>query len=792
MDSSRADVAPSAGAQGRAAPSLATPRLEGLLDRLRSTLLRSVWLHGLGTVVAAAAAWLFFMYAADRLLKLPAAIRIFHAFVLTGGTVYLLQRTFVRHVRSVPDREGLAILAQRALPGDTPREDLFVSALQLPASVPADAPARELVASVTARAEELAGRADLGRITDAAGPRGRLAAALGAVALLTVTLSAEPAMAKIFAARMLGADVPWPRATTLYVSVPADAPGLEVRLPDPETVVVRAARGSDIPLLVRAEGVVPAIVTATFDSGAAIDIGATGPDTFRTIIPSVQEPLAVRVTGGDDQRGVPVVRIDVLEPPDITALAFAIEPPEYTGLPRRIETDTKVTALAGSRVTVHVETDPSDATGIARTFPDDRVVDLVAAPFPVASTDAGAEAPAERAGLSFEEIVDQSLRFRIELRDSSGLENPDPALFGIEVVPDRRPELIVLAPGRAEAEVVEGGVLPLRVLVRDDFGVGDATWEARDAATDAPLRSAPFTLRDATEALEGAEGRARVALLGSELLEVATLSPEAPLVVGQMVVLASTVRDTRAPDPNESKASPILVRVVSADEFLRGQRDGLGRAAEEVERLDRRLEQTGRQLGTFVSAMSGDDAEIPEASSLVSVTNEARRLQGDLRSVARDLSGLAADMVYSRLDGRSAGLEARLVELTFGSSERSFQEDAWRAIADELSQGGLGSPERAGDLVRIVGLALQACGPRSEDWIASLEGVRASSGIEETRVALADATQRMQDLRATMDQLMGELGEWDSLQSILSLTRDILSRQKNLNERTRKTAETGK
>ncbi|MEM9381771.1 MAG: hypothetical protein AAGB93_17585 [Planctomycetota bacterium] len=788
MNSSRADVGP-----GTGAPSLATPRLEAFLARLRSTLLRSVWLHGLGTVVAAAAAWLVFMYAADRLLKLPAAIRIVHVLALVGGTAYLLQRTFVRHVRSVPDREGLAILAQRALPEDAPREDLFVSALQLPASVPVDAPARELVASVTARAEDLAGRADLGRITDARGPRGRLAAALSAVALLTVALAAEPAMARIFAARIFGAEVPWPRATTLFVSVPADAPGLEVRLPDEDTVVVRAARGSDIPLVVRAEGVVPAIVTATFDSGAAIDIGANGPDTFRTILPSVQEPMSVRVTGGDDLRGVPVVRIDVLEPPDITDLAFAIEPPEYTGLPRRVETETKVTALAGSRVTVYVETDPADATGVARTFPDDRVVDLVAAPFPGAGTgDPSESAAAPREGLSFSEIVDQSLRFRIELRDASGLENPDPALFGIEVVPDRRPELIVLAPGRAEAEVVEGGALPLRALVRDDFGVGDATWEARDAATDAPLRSAPFTLRSAEEALEGAEGRARVALLGAELLEIATLSPDAPLVVGQMVVLSASVRDTRAPEPNESRASPILVRVVSADEFLRGQRDGLSRAAEEVERLDRRLEQTGRQLGTFVSAMSGDDAEIPEASNLVSVTNEARRLQGDLRSIARDLSGLAANMVYSRLDGRSAGLEARLVELTFGSSERSFQEDAWRAIADELGQGGLGSPERAGDLVRIVGLALQACGPRSEEWIASLEDVRASTGIEDTRVALADATRRMQDLRDTMDQLMGELGEWDSLQSILSLTRDILGRQKNLNERTRKTAETGK
>ncbi len=790
-----------AGSSETGASRNASPRLDALLDRLRAALLRNVWLFGLGTVVAAAAAWLVFMYSADRLLKLPAPIRIGHARVLAGGTIYLLRRTFLRHVRALPDRTGLAMLAQRALPADEPGEDLFVSALQLPAATPADAPSADLVALVVSRAEELTARADLTRVTDPRGPRGRLVAALAAVAVLTVTFASEPALARIFASRMLGANVPWPRATTLITTVPTDAAGIEVSQPEPGILVVRAARGSDIPLLITAEGDIPELVTATFESGAAIDIGPSGPDTFRTVIPSVQEPTTIRIRGGDDDRGLPEIRIVVLQPPDITALAFSIEPPAYTGLPHRIETDTKVSALAGSHVTVHVETDPSDATGIARMFPEDRVVTLTAEPFPTTigrfsapagQADTEEAEPAERVGMAFSQVVDQSLRFRIELLDSGGLANPDPALFGIEVVPDRRPELILLAPGNANSTIVESGVIPLRILVRDDFGIEDVTWEVRTAIDDAELLSAPLALRDAPEALEGVEGRARQARLGSTLLEIAALSPDVPLTIGQIIVLQSSVRDTREPDANETKGSPVMIRVVSADEFQRGQRDGLSRAAEEVERRARSLEQSGRQLAVLVSAMSGDDAEIPEASDLVTVTNGARRLQGDLRSIARDLSGLASDMIYSRLDARSSGLETRLLELTTSSAERSFQEDAWRTIADDLAQGALGSPERAGDLVRIVGLALNACGPRSEAWITSLEGVRSATGIEDTRTALAESAQRMVELRDTLDQLSGELGEWDSLQSILSLTRDILSRQKNLNERTRKSAETGR
>ena len=64
----------SASPEARAGVRVETPRLDALLRRLRGALSRGVLLHGLGTVVAAAASWLLFMYAADRLLRLPAAL----------------------------------------------------------------------------------------------------------------------------------------------------------------------------------------------------------------------------------------------------------------------------------------------------------------------------------------------------------------------------------------------------------------------------------------------------------------------------------------------------------------------------------------------------------------------------------------------------------------------------------------------------------------------------------------------------------------------------------------------
>lgn len=766
-----------------------TPLLNALLRRLRGSLSRGVLLHGVGTVLAAGAAWLLFMYAADRLLRLPAPVRILHLAVLAGGTLYLLRRSLFQHVRALPGRPELAMLAERAVDRDR-RQDLFVSAVQLDGSVPADSPAAELVRDVAARAEALAASVDLRRVTDGRGPRRRMATALVALAAATAGLSAEPAMARIFAARMLGANVAWPRATTLEVSVPDDAPGLEVRRPDQETILVRAARGSDVPLIVTALGDKPEFVTVTFESGTSIEVGPSGPGQYRTLLPSLQESTSLTVVGGDDDRGVPKIVVEVLQPPDIAGLAFVIEPPAYAGLPIRTESETKVSVLAGSRVTVHVKTDPADATGIARTFPDDQVRELESVPFPrLGPAPTEGDAPAPSPGLSFSDVMVQSLRFRVELTDAAGLGNPDPALFGIEVVPDRRPELLVLAPGRSETEVVEGGVVPLRVLVRDDFGVGGVRLEGRDAATDEVLDSRPLEVTMVADPTTASEGRTRVAALASNPMEVKALFPSAESLVGSVTALFIEAKDTREPEPNVSRTSALLVRVVSTDEFMRGQRDGLSAAAEAVERLDRTMEPAKRDLEALLASLSGDAAELPDPGALVRAANEARRQRGDLRSIARDLSGLAAAMIYSRLDERSGALERRLSELTAASTERSFDDEAWAAISDELAAGQLGNPERAGDLVRIVGIALEATGPRMEAWISSLEAVRDAGDLESASNALAEADLRLTELRATMDRLTGELGEWDSLQSVLSLTRDILSRQKNLKERTRKAAE---
>src|SRR6185295_19157262 len=142
---------------------------------------------------------------------------------------------------------------------------------------------------------------------------------------------------------------------------------------DPDAdIVVRVARGSDVPVVVRASGLVPDEVVLHFPDDHELGLGASGGSSFRTILRACQENVDFYVTGGDDTDEHPRERLVVLQPPDVAGLAISIEPPAYSGLAARTEFDRDVEVLAGSKVRVHVLTDPPEATGIVRLLPDDR------------------------------------------------------------------------------------------------------------------------------------------------------------------------------------------------------------------------------------------------------------------------------------------------------------------------------------------------------------------------------------------------------------------------------------
>ena len=493
--------------------------------------------------------------------------------------------------------------------------------------------------------------------------------------------------------------------------------------------------------------------------------------------------MSFHVTGGDDDRRHQVVRVTVLQPPDVGGVAWTVTPPGYSGLEPFVAHAPDVQVLAGSSVTVHLLPDPPEATGHAHLFPGDARVPLTPAPFPTAD---GEGSP--QGGLAFPLEAELSQRISFELTDDTGLPNPDPGLFALTVIEDRRPEVLMLAPGRADVDVVLGGAVPLRVRVEDDFGVAALDWDTRAVQDpDEPLTQGALAARPLEETSAAFSG-ARVALVASALLEVDQLAGATPTQEGMQLYLQVLARDVREPSANETPSAPVRLRVVSGDEFLRNLQEQLARASESARRVYELAEDKERLHRDLLATATGESPD-EALGDLASMQHGMRRVQGDARALARDLAHVAEGLVYSRLDTRGAALIGALEDAHADTFDRSFHPGPWRAVSSRYRQGQLAQADLAGTLVEIVGLALDVSEQHLADASAALQDAAEATVPADARAALGRVVTAQAHAREALDELLVKLGEWDNFQSVLTLTRDILNRQKNLAQRTRELAE---
>jgi len=561
----------------------------------------------------------------------------------------------------------------------------------------------------------------------------------------------------------------------------------------PEELHLRVARGSDVPVLVYVEGVVPDEVTLHFKGGQTTVLNSGGTDLFRTRLPSIQGDTSFHVTGGDDLDGRPLVVLEVLEPPDVADLALTVDPPRYSGLESTIISGGDADVLAGSHVTVHVRPDPDDAQGLARILPADRTHELAARPFPTTLTPPAADGEPQAeplTALGFEFVANEDIRYRFELTDHTGLENPDPGLYAIRVRPDRRPELSLVAPGRAEVDVVPGGALAVRVRIDDDFGIGLVEWNLTDSDGER-LGGDPLGIREITEEgltpLSAATSPARRGL-AHRRLEVNDIGDS--VSEGDLFILQVRALDNREPEPSESLSAPVRLRVVSKDEYLRRMHDDLARAGEQAGRLARQLEERLTRAREVQAALASDDSPDADAGSSVAVLlTGARRSQGDARALSRDLAAIAEGLVYSRVDERAEGLLDELDAQLAESSDKSFQPGPWLRVAAAHPSTDSKNTGLAGRLVTIVGMALTISEDQARTIVDELTNALDSSDRQELLESLDIALATQEAALESANTLLELLAEWDNYNSILTMTRDLINRQRNLKERTKQFAD---
>ena len=750
-----------------------TPRLAAAIRRLGAAVSRAIWIEGAGRTALVLGLGVGALFLVDWGLDLPRAVRavLLAGLVLAVGAT--LWRRLVRPLRARPDAAGLAVLLERDL---EVREDLLVSAVGLQrAPGGGGALERALVERVFERADAAAARVEVARLLDRGPATRRGLAGAFALVLAATPLVVSP-LADVFLARLFGADVPWPRRTTLGLEVVS---GAIVENPGEEDLRLLVPRGGDVALAIRAidGSVTPDRVELASRSSIPQSLDPDGTGTFRALLRSVTRDDRIVVTGGDDDDGRPSATITVVDPPDLSGLVFEIEPPSYTDLPPQRYENTGATALVGSTVRLWAATSPPDARAVLALLPSDAEIELERRPVP----DGLGEVLGSDPVLFHRFTLDQSLRLRFDLTDERGLATPDPALFALDAVEDRPPELVRLVPGRSDVETSPDGAVRCVLAIRDDFGLGSVTWIARAGGEDGPVVGQGQL--SALEVPEGGDESWHATLR----LEVAELLGETG-GIGSQIAIEFEATD-RARPPQVGRDASLRVRVLGRDELLRRVKDRLARSRTTTSSLSERLVEGRRraeELAVLVAEAgltSGD-----EAAGLRTLLALARRAESDGRSIVRELTAVCELVLYARLDDKAGGLLEALDREMSDRTSRTFDAQPWRAVIAAHEREPLAVDGFATHLVSIADLAIELMdGPLADASRALDDAASARDG--ETLVRTIDtASQAAREGSLLVEALLERLAEWDNYQSVLSLTRDLLERQKNLSERTKRFA----
>lgn len=809
-----------------------TPRLAQRLGRLDGALTRAAHLHGFGTLVTGAALWLAFTFVADYYLGVPHAVRLMHLLMLIGLVGFLGWRYWLRPLRRRPDARGLALLAERATPGSN---ELLVSAVEFQTSQGAsstepgvaDSALRQaLVERVYAAADLQGSSLNFGSILDSKPALQRFLLGLLAASALGAGAVAQPEKVGIFLRRLLGGVEPWPQRTQLSLDVRASEGRVRVeRESDARGELLRVSlpRGSDLPVTVLADGELPREVWLEFDSGERTQLSASGPRSFSTVLRGLGQELSFNVRGGDDRDGRPRLELTLLEPPDILASLLEITPPSYSGLSIERSAEGSTRALIGSRIRGFVQPSGQDVRGQVRLLPEDRLIDLVEVPFPA---EAG-ETPVTGLGFEFELLASTHLRF--ELLDSQGLANPDPGLISIDALQDGAPELFLHTPQRSEMETVASALLTARVRVEDDFGLSNAgfafrlgeadDWQVQRALDLLPLP--PGSLEQEAGASKRRQPRARGWLVGRfELAKLAELAGAGPLAsptpgnpeagetplasapevsgdtsaapttaaepllaAGNTLVFELWAQDNRLP-PQTGKSTQLRVRIVSDDEFLRRLQDRLADARQKADVLTQAQRERHQRVLELTGALAeASNREALENRDLSAALNGQRRIEADAEGLLRELAAVAESALYARLEPAAEPWLERLDGLLSGQASKRFESAPWRELAG-LAKAASGPSTLSGHLIELVELARQVREDGALAASAALqELLQAPPDVSRQLELLARASERQTYTLTRLEDLLERLKEWDNFQSVLSLTRDILNRQKALQER---------
>lgn len=518
----------------------------------------------------------------------PARRAVFAALVTVGacGVLRALWKVFVFR------RMDAATAADRALASGR-REVL--SALELSAST---APATPLADWLRGRAVADAGQRVRGMRAGQALPRRALALAgrwiAGAAVLLGACALFAPEAASVIARRLLQprADIP-PYSPLRFAVGPQPA---EV-IYGGEILINADITGGKLAAPVRCLTRDPA--TGRADDSPAFQENAA---RFSRKLEKLAAPVEVAFAVGRARSAW--MRVNVLMQPKVQDVLLTVEPPAYSGLPKRVFAvgSQNLAALPGSRVTATVTSNRPLGGGTLRLQSGDAVQEVAA------ETSATHEA-------RFSWVLRGAARIALEVRDVAGTAS-EPLQIEQKITPDERPSVVLRQPS-GEVLATPDSELPLEADARDDLGL------VRVALV---RKLTGFRERAAAEAVQ--RGDRRHEFGGTIKLAPFGVQP------GQTIELTLEAGDTNPNLLGVAVSEPARIRIIDHKQYAKIllSRVTLDEFSGRYEAMEAALEKARQALAEMRKAAEAGDAPAAEAArqKAQEAHEEAGKLFGEI------------------------------------------------------------------------------------------------------------------------------------------------------------------
>jgi hypothetical protein len=325
-----------------------------------------------------------------------------------------------------------------------------------------------------------------------------------------------------------------------------------------------------------------------------------------------------------------------------------------------------------------------------------------------------------------------SQTYHFALRDHDGLTNVRPLRFSVRVVEDATPEVRMLTP-RVGNLVTMRAVLPIDLNFTDDWGLARAELAYRHSGAGGALRRS---------ALPGFTPRAT-----EFATELAWAVADAGASIGDEVTLIAEAEDFNdVSGPGIGKSNTKTFRIATDDELL----EEFHRREQEYRRqFDRLVENQERLRRNLLTALARADDPTARAEwevTLAPLERRQRQIMAQVKLVRQQFAQVLAEMTINRLD--DATVRTRLQE----------------GIIDPLAELGTREMSAAADQLR---------------QLARQPAVAAARAVDPAQAQL------LARMRAVLDNML----KWEGYQETVSMVREILRLQRELNEETRATLE---